>query len=61
MNRDERRERLKQMIQVIINGKNAGKQPGDIAKLAGMSVKDFKEMAPQFKVSSSVNMIFSVF
>ena len=50
MNEEEGRERLKQMSQVIINGKNAGKLPDAVAKLAGMDMKDFQQMAPKFKV-----------
>ena len=50
MDENRRKERLKQLVQVLIDKKNSGKQVGTIAKLANMGVKDFKSISYKFKV-----------
>jgi len=49
MDDSRRKERLKQLVQVLIDKKNSGKQVGSIAKMANMGVRDFKNISYKFK------------
>lgn len=50
MDENRRKERLKQLVQVLIDKKNSGRQAGSIAKLASMGVREFKNISYKFKV-----------
>ena len=61
---NRRNERLKQLVQVLIDKKNSGKQVGSIAKMANMGMKDFKNISYKFKVDLSslfANVLIYVF
>jgi hypothetical protein len=59
MDENRRKERLKQLVQVLIDKKNSGKQAGSIAKLASMGVKEFKNISYKFKEIFGIRIHFS--
>ena len=61
MEENRRKERLKQLIQVVVDKKNSGKQPGTITRLSGMNMKDFKLDSYKLKVcfyASKVSILY---
>lgn len=59
MDDNRRKERLKQLVQVLIDKKNSGKQVGSIAKMANMGVRDFKNISYKFKEIFGISLHFS--
>lgn len=59
MDANRRNERLKQLVQVLIDKKNSGKQVGSIAKMANMGMKEFKNIAYKFKEIFGISLHFS--
>jgi hypothetical protein len=51
MDENQKQERIKLMAQVLIDKKNSGKVPYEIARLAKTNVRELKKISYKFKVS----------
>ena len=57
MDENQKKEQIKLMAQVLIDKKNYGKAPYDIARLTKTNVREFKKISYKFKV----RILFSIF